>query len=50
MGETSFFLGDRDNVVPHTRIYLLDEVLLLICAVPVSYTHLDVYKRQDDAS
>ena len=36
------------NGIPHEGMYTKQELkeLVAYCAAPVSYTHLDVYKRQ----
>ena len=34
------------DVLADVFIYVFMAVLSLLCLIPVSYTHLDVYKRQ----
>ena len=53
-GDTMFLIAQRFRVTLDALIsanpHISDPNLILPCDVPVSYTHLDVYKRQLDGS
>ena len=44
----SFYRGNDVSVFPNAQMYYPAAGVMI--AVPVSYTHLDVYKRQDEMS